>query len=421
MRMIMTGLFLVALLSQTALAQSSGAGACYAYLEEIYNRFEKPLQDYLIAELEQFLALFPDSDHAGDALYLLGRSLENRKKPHLALAAYAKLAFLYPGHGKRGPALESLREILAGERAYKAQSDHLVPMVEDAALAGARSDRHYAYLEFLAKLDAGKLHARVLAEHLDFKRAYPLEPRLAYLDLWAAVSWANKGRSRESALAFRKFEVMHPGHPSLPYARYTRAELLTRDLGEHDMAATILKALVVEMPENKYAPKALFLLGEVQDRRLKEPRAAIATYRHLLGEYRESGQAADALLAVAEIQEKRLNVHADAVESLREFADHFPRDPRVSENLEQAGSLQERRLKHFAAAAESYTRAAAASPDSDRAVGLLLRAGKLHEEKTGDLDAAEALYRRGLENYPGSSKQGELQKRLRRIQERRGG
>jgi TolA-binding protein len=421
MKKTLAALILATALLMPTLAAASSAGAYFGYLEEVYNRFEKPLQGYLITELEQFLAIYPDCDKAGAALYLLGRSHDDKKQRHQALAVYAKLAFLHPGDEKRGPALESLRQILARERAYSDRHEILEKMIDEAPLGGSRADRRYAYLEFLSKLDAGKLHERVLAEHIHFRRDFSLDPRLAHLDLWEAVSWANKGKSRESALAFRKFELLHPDSPSAPYARFTRAELLTEELGKHQEAATILSALVSELPGNKYAAQALFLLAGIQERRFKEHAGAIRDYRRVVAEYRESSLAPDALLEVAVIQEKRQKNFPDAVATLLEFADLFPRDTRGAAALEQAGDLQAKRLKNYEAAAASYARVAEAYPAASMAVEMLLAAGKLHEEKTGKLDAAEALYRQALENYPGSKKQGELEKRLGRIQVKRGG
>ncbi len=410
-----------ALLLPTLAAAAGGAGAYFAYLEEIYNRFERPMQGYLIAELEQFLALYPDCDKAGAALYLLGRTYDDKKQRHHALAVYGKLAIIHPGDEKRGPALESLRQILAQEKAYRGSRQLLEKMIDEAPVGGSRADLRYAYLEFLSKLDADKLLERMRTEHILFRRDFTLDPRLPHLDLWEAVAWANKGKSRESALAFRKFELMHPGSPSAPYARYTRAELLTEDLGEHREAATILNALVSELPGNKYASQALFLLAGIQERRFKDYAASIRDYRRVVEEYRESSLAPDALLAIARVQEKRLKSFPDAVATLLDFVELFPRDTRGAEALKQAGDLQAGRLKNYEAAAASYARAAEVNPDPEKSVEMLLKAGKLHEEKTGRLDAAETLYRQALDQYPGSRKQGELEKRVGKVRERRGG
>ncbi len=404
-------------------AWASGAGTCYAYLEEIYERSDKSLRSYLIAELEQFLLVYPESNRAGDALFLLGRSYEDAGKRHKALAAYAKMAFLHPDGPKRGSALKNLSAILAKEKIYRKNQADLLQRVEAGTSGGGngRADRHYAYLEYLSRLDAGRLHDRVLAEHAEFKRSYPLDPRLPHLDLWAAVSWANKGKSRESVLAFRKFERMHASHPSRAYARYTRAELLTEDLGEHDTAATLLEKLIDEEPGSKYTPAALLLLGKLQDRRLGIPGEAVTTLRRLASEHRDQAQAKEALILVAEIQEKRLKAYSEAVATYEEFVTLFPGDTRSAELLEHAGELQERRLKHYADAAASYARAATFAHDLNQAAALLLRAGKLHETQTGDLDAAAALYRRALDDYPGSKKQGEIGKRLTKLRGRQGG
>ncbi len=421
MKRTLAALILATTILMPTLAAAAGAGAYYDYLDEIYNRFDRSLQVYLIAELEQFLAVYPDCDKAGAALYLLGRSHDEKKQRHQALAVYAKLIFLHPGDEKRGPALESLRQILAREKAYTDRREILEKMLGEVPAGGSRADRRYAYLEFISKLDAGKLHERVLAEHILFRRDFSLDPRLPHLDLWEAVSWANKGKSRESALAFRKFELLHPDNPSVPYARFTRAELMTEDLGEHQAAATILRALIGELPGNKYAAQALFLLGGIQERRLKDHAAAIRDYRRVVVDYRDSSLAPDALLQIAEIQEKRLKAFPEAVAVLHEFVELFPRDIRGADILKQAGDLQAGRLKNYEAAAASYARAAEVDPDPERAVEMLLKAGKLHEEKTGRLDAAETLYRQALDQYPGSRKQGELEKRVGKVRERRGG
>ncbi len=421
MKRTLAALILATTILMPTIAAAGSAGAYYDYLDEIYNRFDRSLQAYLIAELEQFLAVYPDCDKSGAALYLLGRSHDDKKQRHQALAAYAKLIFLHPGDEKRDPALESLRQILAREKSYSDRREIIEKMIDEIPTDGSRADRRYAYLEFLSKLDAGKLHERVLAEHVLFRRDFSLDPRLPHLDPWEAVSWANTGKSMESTLAFRKFELLHPGNPSLPYARFTRAELMTEDLGQHQEAATILRALISELPGNKYAAQALFLLGGIQERRFKDYAAAIRDYRRVVVDYHDSSLAPDALLQIAEIQEKRLKAFPEAVAVLHEFVELFPRDIRGADILKQAGDLQAGRLKNYEAAAASYARAAEVDPDSEQAVEMLLKAGKLHEEKTGRLDAAETLYRQALNQYPGSRKQGELERRLGKVRERRGG
>ena len=400
-------------------AAAGDAGVHYRFLEELYNRSDKTLQPYLISELEQYLAVYPASERADRALYLLGRTYEAAGEGHQALAVYAKLFYFYPGSDERGAALEALRAIIGRLKVYQDQRPGLERMLGEAGRAGSRADRHYAYLDFLSKLDASHVHDRLLAECTEFKRAYPLDARLPHLDLWIAVSWANKGASLESAQAFRKFETLYPNDPSLAYARYTRAELLSRELGGYQQATTLLKALVVSFPESRYAPRALFLLAETRAR-LKDYRQAVAEYRRVVDEYPTDEQGPAALLAAAEIEERQLKDIPAAVATLKELPIRYPAADGC-EALERAGALQAQRLGDYRGAAATYASAADFYPQADCAAELLLKAGKLHEEKTGDLGAALGYYRQALERYPGHRRAGELARRAQRLRERLGG
>ncbi len=400
-------------------AAAVDAGATYRFLEELYNHFDKPLQPYLISELEQYLAVYPASERADRALYLLGRTYDAAGDGHQALAVYAKLLYFYPGSDERGAAFEALRSLLGSLKAYQEQRPRLERMLGEAGHAGSRADRHYAYLDFLSKLAAAHLHDRLLEECTEFKRAYPLDARQPHLDLWIAVSWANKGASLESAQAFRKFEALYPNDPSLAYARYTRAELLSRELGGYQQAITLLKALAASFPESRYAPRALFLLAETQAR-LKDYRQAVADYRRVLDEYPTDEQGPAALLAAAEIEERQLKDIPAAVATLKELPIRYPAADGC-DALERAGDLQAQRLGDYRGAAATYASAAEFYPQSDCAAELLLEAGKLHEDKTGDLGAALGYYRQALERYPGHRKAGELSRRAQRLRERLGG
>lgn len=420
MRQRLVSLLLLAVLAAPVAAADSDAGATYRFLEELYNRFDRTLQPYLISELEQYLAVYPAGARADRALYLLGRTYEDAGDRHQALAAYAKLLYLYPSSDERAAALDALRAILGREKFYADQRGRLEALLREADGSGSRADRHYAYLSFLSKLDATHLHERLLAECTAFKRDYPLDSRLPHLDLWIAVSWANKGGSLESAQAFRKFEALYPDDPSLPYARYTRAELLSRELNGGQQAISILRGLVASFPDSRYAPRALFLLGETQAR-LKDYKQAIADYRRLADEYAADEAAPDALLAVAEIQERQLKDLPAAVATLKELPERFPGEARGAEALERAATLETQRLGDHRGAAATFASVADYFPQHERAAEDLLKAGKLHEEKTGDLQAALAYYRLALERYPGDRKAGELGRRAQRLSERLGG
>ncbi len=401
-------------------AAAGDAGAHYRYLEELYNRFDKTLQPFLISELEQYLAVYPASERADRALYLLGRTYDDAGNSHQALAVYAKLLFFYPGSDERAAAFEALRALLGRLKVYQDQRPRLERALAEAGRSGSRADRHYAYLDLLSGLDATHLHDRLVAECTEFKRAYPMDARQPHLDLWMAVSWANKGASLESAQAFRKFEALYPDDPSLPYARYTRAELLSRELGGHQQAISILKALVASFPESKYAPRALVLLAETEARGLKDYRQAVADYRRVADEYPAAEEGPAALLAAAAVEEKQLKDIPAAVATLKELPTRFPAAAEGCVALERAGDLEAQRLGDYHTAAATYASVADFCPHAERAAELLLKAGKLHEEKTGDLGAALAYYRLALERYPGDRKSGELSRRAERLSERLG-
>ena len=402
-------------------AAAGDAGAYFQYIEQLYNRYDKDLRDYVVSELEQYLAIYPASEKADRALYLLGRSYDDAGDRHDALAVYGKLAILYPGSDGRSGAIEAMRAIIADDRDYREQRDALEQLVADGAAAPTRTERNYLYLQFLSKLDARKLHQRLVDECVAFKRAYPLDPRLSHLDLWVAVAWANAGKNDEAVEAFHKFESLYPDDPSLPYARYTRAELLAEELHDYGQSASLLKAIVAKYPDDKVAPRALFLLGSIDGERTKDYRAAVADYRRLIGDYPGDERAPQALLAVAELQEKRLGDVPAAVATLKEFPQRFPGDAGGVDALQRAAQLEERRLQAYGDAAVTYASVADFYPQDPRAADMLMEAGQLHEEKTGDLKAAMAYFQEILERYPGHRRQADAAKHIRKIQEKRGG
>ena len=422
---IVAGLSLIACLGVlVAAAPPAGAFGANEYLENlnsVYNRFDEKMRDYLITEYNAYIDIYPDSKGAPEAHLMLARTYREKGLKHDALAVYTRGMFLFPASAQRPSLAEEAGTILQREGDYSNQLGVLQRLLNapaDSTLAG----RHHAYLDFLHRLPADKFHARLLAETALFTRLHPQDRRVEILQLWCALSYANIGQNREGVVSLEKLENLSPTGPLIPLSRFYRADILHRDMGEHQAAHGILNSIVDEYPTCENMPDVLNLRAEVRFENTKDPAGAVADYLTLARQHGKHPRAADGMMRAAEITNDKIKDYRVAIDYYNEFAKRYPADPRAPLAMEIAAKLWLDKLKQYDNAAAQYSMAAAAFPDAtDYAVDLLINAAKVHEDKTKKYSKANEYYQIILAKYQGHKKAKDVQKKISENQEKTDG
>ena len=384
----------------------------FTFLQETHTLNDKKLRDFLIDELDQYLMIYPESRHAADASFLLAKTYEERGKKHEALAMYCKTAFLYPDSALQRKCGEAAREIISRESEYRDKQEKLNAVFTAESVADEADDRYYSYLDFLAGLDASKLHGWTLSEIRRFISCYPTDVRMDRLIHWMGESYMKMNKPLEASMQFSKLAVISPESPLVSYALYCRGRLLYEKLNKADDAAGELTLVVTTYPESEYAGESLFLLGEIKEKKLRDYEGAIAEYRKLVDTYPDFAKNVSALLAMSEIYLNRLKNYQAAIQANMEIIEKYRTSPQGVEALEKVADIYENKLKDYKKSAEYYAKVAEFYPASEKAPDMLLKAGSICESRLNDYKRAIEYYQRIIDQYPNHKKANDAKSRM---------
>jgi TolA-binding protein len=407
----------ILLAAVTATAQYDAA-KLFAFIEDTYNRHDKKLYDFLIAELNQYAEIFPNEKNAAEVHFLLAMVYEAKGNEHEALASFMKTIYLYPYSARHAECAYSARRIISNEKAYASKQDKLLAIVDGQFDSTTYVERYYDYLGFLMELDESNLYNRTLHEARRFISRFPDDERLEIVLREIADLYAKKGDHREAAASYLKFDFTYPGSPLLPYTRYSRGVVLYEKLGENEKAIELFTQVATQYPESEYAGAALFMLGEAKQKKTKDYKGAVADYRKLIDTYPNDARVVDALFAIAEINADKLAGYADAIAAYDEIVAKFVSDVRGVKALEKAGDLYQDKLKDYVKAAEYYAKISEVYPNHEKAPEMLLKAGSLCEDRLKNAQKAIEYYEIILQKYPNHKLAGEAKKRIAKAQEK---
>lgn len=385
------------------------------FIRDAYNRHDKNLGEYLLTELEQFLKMNPQATQAAEAQFLIGKVYEEKGEKHVALAAFLKTAFLYQQSNWAQESNNAARKILTEEEPYKKQPEKWNAQLAKAATPDSVTQGFYNYLDVLMNLESNKLQLEIARQAEAFHANFPNEARSDMVARWRAEAYAKAEKHREAALSYLRFDYLHPESALLPYARYSRGVILTKELGEHKAALDALAQVTTAHPQSEYAPSAQFMVGEIKREKTKDHRAALAEYRKLVDTYPVNENAVAALFAMAAINANELKDYAAALAAYDEIVAKHQADKRGSEALEKAADLLKDKVADFNKAAEYYAKIAELYPLFEKAPDMLLKAGALCEEKLQDTKKAADYYNLVVSKFPDHKKAEEARKRLAKL------
>ncbi len=387
-----------------------------SFIRDAYNRHDKNLSEYLLVELEQFLDMNPEAAQAAEAQFLMAKVYEEKGEKHVALAAFLKTAFLYQQNNWAQESSTAARKILLEEEPYKKQPEQWNAQLAKTAMPDSATQGFYNYLEVLVSLESNKLQLEIAQQAAEFHASFPNDARSDVVARWRAEAFAKAEKPREAALSYLRFEYLHPESALLPYARYSRGVILTKELGDHKAALDVFVQVVTTHAQSEYAPSAQFMLGEIKREKTKDPRGALVEYRKLVDTYPTSEHVVAALFAMAAINANELKDYTTALAAYDEIVAKHKADKRGSEALEKAAELLKDKAGDFNKAAEYYARIAELYPLYEKAPDMLLKAASLCEEKLKDTKRAADYYNLVISKFPEHKKAEEARKKLAKLQ-----
>lgn len=394
----------------------------YNFIQDVYNRHDKNLNDYLIAELQDFINIFPDDKNAAEAVYLLASIYEVKGEKHEALVSHLKVLYLYPNSTKRTASIDAARKIINTEKSYTSKKEKLLAILDGQFSGDSAAERYFTYLAFLKYLDQSNLYKWTLSENMKFISRFPDDEHIDKVLQWNAEVLEKMGDHREAEASYLKLDYASPESPLLPEARYRRGVILYKELGENEKAVEVFSQIVSAFPDSEaYAGSSLFMLGEIKEKKLKDYKGAIADFRKLVDTYPKNDLAVDAYFAMAELQEDKLETPTEAIKVYDEFVQKYPGDERGIKALEKAADIyKSTKMQDFAKAAEYYAKIAELFPTYEKAPDMLLRAGDLCEGKLKDPKKATEYYQLVVDKFPENRLAGEAKRRIGKLQAKAG-
>jgi len=384
----------------------------FLYLQEVFNRHDKNLHSFLLAELNQYIVNFPAGEKAPAAQFLIAKVYQEKGDKPQAVAAFFKTIYLYPGTNWQQEAAPAARKIIAEEGAFKEKRAKLLALLDTAPKGQSPADRYFEYLLAAPAFEHAGVFAVLVDDARKFLILFPEDARQDTATQMLAEVYAKTGEKHEAEVTYRRLEYCCAESPLLPAARYHRGVLLSKELGEHKMAVDALNEVATKNPQSEYAVLAIFKMGEIKKEKLKDYGGAIADYRRFVETSADSAKAVEALWAIAEINTDNTKDYGSAIAAYTEIVEKHKADKRAAPAFEKIGDVFKDKLADYNKAAEQYAKMVEAFPYYEKAPELLIKAGGLCEDKLKDYQRALDYYRIVIDKFPQSKTADEARKKF---------
>jgi TolA-binding protein len=392
----------------------------FAYLQDIYNRHDKNLHEFLLGELNQYVTQFPNGEKTAEAQYLIAKVYQEKGDKQKAVAAFLKTIYLYPGSTWQQESANEARKIISAEGSFKDKRTRLLPLVDGAATGPNPADRYFLYLNAAMALENSEAFAVILNDAKKFLILFPDEARQDTVLQIIADLYAKKGDEHEAEASYLRLAYCCAESPLLPYADYSRGVILSKELGDHKRAIVVLGEVAAKYPQSEYGAMALFKMGEIKKEKTKDYAGAIADYRKFIEGGADSAKVVEALWAIAEINVENLKDYSGAIAAYNEIAEKHKADKRAAAAMEKIGDIYKDKLADYSRAAEQYAKIAEAFPYYEKAPDLILKAGAVCEDKLKDYKRAGDYYAMILEKFPQHKSADEARKRIEKVRAKAG-
>ncbi len=390
----------------------------FSYLQSVFDRHDKHLRDFMVNELQTYLEAFPNSQHAADAQFMLGKVLDEKGDKYDAFASYLKTVMIFPDSKRYPECTDNIRYFLGKEKQFSEKKDEILRYFNSPGVDSSQVGRYFTYCKMLLDLQQKNLKNWIIETLREFTMRFPNDPRNDQITVWMADTFLLDGDEYQADAIYQKIEVVFPSSELLPQALVQRGKILSEKLGKQQAAIEILTQVTDRFPQSKVAPEALLLMGEIRENKTKDYKGAINDYGKLVEKYPDDPQAYDALWAIAEISKSKLKDYEAAINTLNALITKDSTNIRDIEALQEIAKIYEKNLKDYSKAAETFARLADMFPEYEKAPDRLMDAGSLCEKQMEDYEKAMNYYQLVIDKFPSSKKADEAAKRIEKLREK---
>jgi len=411
-------IFILCFVGIVPLFAQNDADSNFTYLQTVFARHDKHLRDFMVTELQNYLETFPDSSHAADAQFLLGKVLDEKGDKYAAFASYLKTLVIYPGSKPAPECADNVRYFLGKEKKVGDKKEEILRFLDSAHADSSKANRYFTYCKMLKDFSKKEFRDQVLDALHEFTRLFPNDPRNDQITAWMADTFFFNGDKYEADATYQKLDIVFPSSGLLPYALYQRGKLLSQKLGRHQTAIQVLGQVADHYPESEYAPQSFLLMGQIKEKKTKDYQGAKDEYGKLVEKYPDDPRVFEALRVIAEIDRAKLKDYKAAISTLNEIVARDSTNIRDIEALEEIANIYKKNLQNYNQAAETFARLVDMFPEYEKAPDRLMDAASLCEKQLADYQKAIGYYQLVVDKFPSSKKAGDAAKRIEKLQEK---
>ena len=379
------------------------------------------LADYKLSELREYLAWVALQGHTPDALSFLAQTYIGEGEEIRATLTYLKILFLYPDT-EAGRSAQTSVEALVERNSDEGRLFYEVVLNPDSMNVGEESFYRYLhYLDHIRALRNETAREWFIMETHHFLSLYPDVFQSDKLLFWVGQSYHGLKAYNRELLTYMKIRTLYPYSSYIPDISFAMAEVTANDLRLHEAGAQRYADFRETFPNHAKAPAALFAEAEVYEKEMKDYRQAAELYHQLGATYPESHLAPIGLFRYAVLLHNRLASPTEALRVYEDILDSYGHDPQAGIPALEGMALISKEKRQFDAAVVYYLDIHQRFPEMDeRAVTAILEAADIYQSELNNLDAAIHTLHLVLDNYPDYPGIKSVQRRVQRLQKKRG-
>ena len=401
-----TPIFIFLLVSCFALsadAQVSGEGN-FKFLQNAYTNRTSSTLSYVIAEHQQYIAMFWESEDTDQALFMLASMYEEDSQYARAFLAYLKFKFMFPNSIKRKDAVSNLNQIVhnKAESTFEEKRKDIDDLISKSLSFPDLNSAYYEYLDFIFSLNISDVNELLLPEIRFYSQRYPKTVKnpdqLAY---WSSEILQRLSDYDEAVVAYSKVIYITPQSPLIPQALLRSGRLQYEETSDYQKSKDSFVKLISSYPDTPEAAEGQFYLAQLYEDKLDQPDEAVTNYRILVENYPQSAFAVKALKRVAEIMDNK-EKYNEAIATYHQIVELYPKDPYSPSALLEIESIYRRDLENYEKAIETLKFYAEQYPQQADAAEHLYDAAGMYADELNNKQAAIDTYNEVANKFPSS-------------------
>lgn len=379
------------------------------------------LADYKLSELREYLAWVSLQGHTPDALNFLAQTYLEQGDQIRGTLTYLKSLFLYPDT-EAGRYAQTQVEALVERSSDEGRLFYEVALNPDSMNVGKESFYRYLhYLDHIRALRNDTARKWFIMEAHHFLSLYPDVFQADQLLFWIGQSYHGLKAYHRELLTYMKIRTLYPFSSYVPDITFAMAEVTANDLRLHETGAQRYAEFRETFPNHEKTPAALFAEADLYENEMKDYRQAAELYHQLGATYPESNLAPIGLFRYAALLHQRLASPTEALMAYEGILEDYGHDPQAGIPALEGMALISMEKHQFDAAVVYYLDIHQRYPEMDeRAVTAILEAADIYQSELKNIDAAIHTLHLVLDNYPDYPGIKSIQRRVQRLQKKRG-